>query len=159
MFDIKTVHARQIMDSRGNPTVECDVILSGGAMGRAAVPSGASTGSFEALEMRDGGAAYMGRGVMSAVKNVNDVIAPEIIGMNATAQSDIDAKMIALDGTPNKEKLGANAILAVSLAVAHAAANQKKIPLFEYIASVYGNKTPNTLPRPMMNIINGMTII
>ncbi len=155
MFDIKTVHARQIMDSRGNPTVECDVILSGGAMGRAAVPSGASTGSFEALEMRDGGAAYMGRGVMSAVKNVNDVIAPEIIGMNATAQSDIDAKMIALDGTPNKEKLGANAILAVSLAVAHAAANQKKMPLFEYIASVYGNKTPNTLPRPMMNIING----
>lgn len=155
MFDIKTVHARQIMDSRGNPTVECDVILSGGAMGRAAVPSGASTGSFEALEMRDGGVAFMGRGVMSAVKNVNDVIAPEIIGMNATAQSDIDTKMIALDGTPNKEKLGANAILAVSLAVAHAAANQKKIPLFEYIASVYGNKTPNTLPRPMMNIING----
>lgn len=155
MFDIKTVHARQIMDSRGNPTVECDVILSGGAMGRAAVPSGASTGSFEALEMRDGGVAFMGRGVMSAVKNVNDVIAPEIIGMNATAQSDIDAKMIALDGTPNKEKLGANAILAVSLAVAHAAANQKKMPLFEYIASVYGNKTPNTLPRPMMNIING----
>ena len=131
MFSIKSVHARQIMDSRGNPTIECDITLSGGAMGRAAVPSGASTGSFEALELRDGGNAYMGKGVLTAVKNVNDVIAPAIIGMDARNQTELDEKMLALDGTPNKEKLGANAILAVSLATAH------------------------VLPRPMMNIING----
>lgn len=155
MFEIKSVHARQIMDSRGNPTTECDVVLSGGAMGRASVPSGASTGSFEAHELRDGGNAYMGKGVINAVKNVNEIIAPAIIGMDASNQTALDEKMIALDGTPNKSKLGANAILAVSLAAAHAMAQQKNIPLYKYIASVYGNENPNVLPRPMMNIING----
>ncbi len=155
MYEIKKVHARQIMDSRGNPTIECDIVLSGGAMGRAAVPSGASTGSFEALELRDGGNAYMGKGVLTAVKNVNEIIAPAIMGMDASAQTALDEKMIALDGTQNKDKLGANAILAVSLAAAHAVANQKQIPLYKYIASIYGNANPDVLPRPMMNIING----
>ena len=155
MFLIKTVHARQIMDSRGNPTIECDVTLSGGAFGRVAVPSGASTGSFEALELRDGGAAYMGKGVMTAVKNVNEIIAPAIIDMDASDQTALDEKMIALDGTPNKSKLGANAILAVSLAAAHAVAAAKNIPLYKYIAEIYGNTNPCVLPRPMMNIING----
>ena len=155
MFNIKKIHARQIMDSRGNPTIECDIELSGGAFGRAAVPSGASTGTFEALELRDGGNTYMGKAVFAAVKNVNEIIAPALIGMNATAQTEIDNKMLALDGTPNKEKLGANAILSVSLAVAHAAANAKKLPLYKYIADVYGNPNPCVLPRPMMNIING----
>ena len=155
MFEIKSVHARQIMDSRGNPTIECDVKLSGGAFGRAAVPSGASTGSFEALELRDGGNAYMGKGVMTAVKNVNEFIAPTIIGMPANDQTALDEKMLALDGTANKEKLGANAILAVSLAAARAAAEQSGLPLYKYIANVYGNENPCVLPRPMMNIING----
>lgn len=155
MFEIKSVHARQIMDSRGNPTIECDVTLSGGAFGRAAVPSGASTGSFEALELRDGGNAYMGKGVMTAVKNVNEIIAPAIIGMPADDQTALDEKMLSLDGTANKEKLGANAILAVSLAVARAAAAQSGLPLYKYIANVYGNENPCVLPRPMMNIING----
>ena len=155
MFKITDIHARQIMDSRGNPTVECDVVLSGGALGRAAVPSGASTGSFEALELRDGGNSYMGKGVFSAVKNVNEIIRPALLGMNATDQTAIDEKMLALDGTPNKDKLGANAILSVSLAVAHAAANQKHTPLYKYIAEIYGNPNPCVLPRPMMNIING----
>lgn len=155
MFEISKIHARQIMDSRGNPTIECDVILSDGTLGRAAVPSGASTGSFEALELRDGGNAYMGKGVSKAVKNVNEIIAPALIGMDASKQTELDEKMLALDGTPNKDKLGANAILSVSLALAHAVANQKKVPLYEYLASLYGNPTPNTLPRPMMNIING----
>ncbi len=155
MFFIKKVHARQIMDSRGNPTIECDITLSGGAMGRAAVPSGASTGSFEALELRDGGKAYMGKGVLTAVKNVNEIIAPAIINMDASKQSELDEKMLALDGTSNKEKLGANAILAVSLAAAHAVAKQKNVPLYKYIAEVYGNPNPDLLPRPMMNIING----
>ena len=155
MYLVKMVHARQIMDSRGNPTVECDIILAGGARGRAAVPSGASTGTFEALELRDGDAAYMGKGVLTAVKNVNEIIAPAIIGMDATNQTAIDEAMLALDGTPNKEKLGANAILAVSMAVAHAVANQKQIPLYKYIAEIYGNPNPCILPRPMMNIING----
>ena len=155
MFFIKKVHARQIMDSRGNPTIECDITLSGGATGRAAVPSGASTGSFEALELRDGGKAYMGKGVLTAVKNVNEIIAPAIINMDASKQSELDEKMLALDGTSNKEKLGANAILAVSLAAAHAVAKQKNIPLYKYIAEVYGNPNPDLLPRPMMNIING----
>ncbi len=155
MYLIKKVHARQIMDSRGNPTIECDIVLSGGAMGRAAVPSGASTGSFEALELRDGGKAYMGKGVLTAVKNVNEIIAPAIIDMDASDQTALDEKMLALDGTQNKEKLGANAILAVSLAAAHAVANQKQIPLYKYIASIYGNENPVVLPRPMMNIING----
>ncbi len=155
MFQIKNIHARQIIDSRGNPTIECDVTLNGGAFGRAAVPSGASTGSFEALELRDGGSAFMGRGVLTAVKNVNEIIRPALIGMDASAQSEIDNKMLALDGTDNKGKLGANAILAVSMACAHAAANAKQIPLYKYIASVYENTNPDILPRPMMNIING----
>ncbi len=155
MYEIKSVHARQIMDSRGNPTVECDIVLSGGARGRAAVPSGASTGSFEALELRDGGDAYMGKGVATAVRNVNEIIAPAIIGMVANDQTALDEKMLALDGTQNKDKLGANAILAVSLAAAHAAANQSGMPLYKYIAGVYGNANPCVLPRPMMNIING----
>ena len=143
------------MDSRGNPTIECDITLEDGAFGRAAVPSGASTGSFEALELRDGGSAYMGKGVLTAVKNVNEIIAPAIIGMDASNQTALDEKMLALDGTQNKEKLGANAILAVSLAAAHAVACQKHIPLYKYIAEIYGNPTPVVLPRPMMNIING----
>ncbi len=155
MYSITKIHARQIMDSRGNPTIECDVTLSGGAFGRAAVPSGASTGKFEALELRDGGNAYMGRGVLTAVKNVNEIIAPKIIGMDATEQSAIDTTMMEIDGTSNKEKLGANAILSVSLAVAHAAANAMQLPLYKYIARVYGNSNPCVLPRPMMNIING----
>ena len=155
MFDIKKIHARQIMDSRGNPTIECDITLSDGAFGRAAVPSGASTGSFEALELRDGGNNYMGKGVLTAVKNVNEIIAPALIGMDASQQTEIDEKMLALDGTPNKDKLGANAILAVSMALAHAVANAKHIPLYKYIAEIYGNANPCVLPRPMMNIING----
>ncbi|MCR4917538.1 MAG: phosphopyruvate hydratase [Alphaproteobacteria bacterium] len=155
MFQIEKIHARQIMDSRGNPTIECDITLSGGAMGRAAVPSGASTGSFEALELRDGGDAYMGKGVSRAVKNVNEIIAPALKGLDASAQVELDEKMLALDGTPNKDKLGANAILAVSLALAHAVAKQKKVSLYKYLAELYGTNNPNTLPRPMMNIING----
>ena len=155
MYEIEKIFARQIMDSRGNPTIECDITLNGGAFGRAAVPSGASTGQFEALELRDGGNEYMGRGVLTAVKNVNEIIAPKIIGMDATRQQEIDETMLQLDGTPNKEKLGANAILSVSLAIAHAAANAMKLPLYKYIAKVYGNDNPCVLPRPMMNIING----
>ncbi len=155
MYKITKIHARQIMDSRGNPTVECDVTLSGGAMGRAAVPSGASTGSFEALELRDGGTAFMGKGVSKAVSNVNDIIAPQIMGMDASNQTALDEKMLAIDGTPNKDKLGANAILSISLAAARAVAAQKNIPLYKYIAEIYGNNNPHVLPRPMMNIING----
>lgn len=155
MFNIKNIHARQIMDSRGNPTIECDITLSGNAFGRAAVPSGASTGTFEALELRDGGNTYMGKGVLNAVKNVNEIIAPALIGLDARNQTELDNKMLALDGTPNKERLGANAILSVSMAIAHAAANAQNIPLYKYIANVYGNDNPCVLPRPMMNIING----
>ena len=155
MFNIEKIHARQIMDSRGNPTIECDVILSGGAFGRASVPSGASTGSFEALELRDGGNAYMGKGVSKAVKNVNEIIAPALIGMDANKQTEIDEKMLGIDGTPNKDKLGANAVLSVSLAVAHAVANAKHIPLYKHLADIFGNSNPCVLPRPMMNIING----
>ncbi len=155
MFAIDKIHARQIMDSRGNPTIECDITLSGGAFGRASVPSGASTGSFEALELRDGGNTYMGKGVSQAVKNVNEIIAPALIGMDAENQTEIDEKMLKLDGTPNKDKLGANAILSVSLAVAHAVANAKHIPLYKHIANIFGNENPHVLPRPMMNIING----
>ncbi len=155
MFVIDKVHARQIMDSRGNPTVECEITLQDGSFGRASVPSGASTGSFEALELRDGGNTYMGKAVFTAVKNVNEIIAPAVIGMDAENQSEIDNKMLELDGTPNKEKLGANAILSVSLAVAHAVANAKHIPLYKHIANIFGNPNPCVLPRPMMNIING----
>ena len=155
MYSITKIHARQIMDSRGNPTIECDVTLDSGAFGRAAVPSGASTGKFEAIELRDGNKTFMGRSVLNAIKNVNEIIAPAIIGMDATKQSEIDNKMLELDGTPNKSKLGANAILSVSLAVAHAAANAMQLPLYKYIAKIYGNPNPCVLPRPMMNIING----
>jgi len=155
MFAVDKIRARQIMDSRGNPTIECDVTLSDGSFGRASVPSGASTGSFEALELRDGGNTYMGKGVSKAVKNVNEIIAPALIGMDAENQTEIDEKMLALDGTPNKDKLGANAILSVSLAVAHAVANAKHIPLYKHIANIFGESNPHVLPRPMMNIING----
>ena len=155
MYSITKIHARQIMDSRGNPTIECDVTLDSGAFGRAAVPSGASTGKFEAIELRDGNKTFMGRSVLNAIKNVNEIIAPAIIGMDATKQSEIDNKMLELDGTPNKSKLGANAILSVSLAVAHAAANAMQLPLYKYIAKIYGNPNPCVLPRPMMNIITG----
>ena len=155
MYKIAKIHARQIMDSRGNPTVECDVTLDNGAFGRAAVPSGASTGTFEAHELRDGGNTYMGRGVLTAVKNVNEIIAPKITGMDAANQVEIDNTMIGIDGTPNKKILGANAILAVSLAIARATANAKQIPLYKYLANIYGNPNPCVLPRPMMNIING----
>lgn len=151
MSMIIKVHARQILDSRGNPTVEVDVFTENGIMGRAAVPSGASTGEHEAVELRDGGKAYMGKGVLKAVENVNTVIASEIVGMSVFEQNAIDKVMIELDGTPNKSNLGANAILGVSLAVAKAAANELGMPLYRYVGGV----SANTLPVPMMNIING----
>ena len=149
---IEKVFAREILDSRGNPTVEVDVILESGIMGRAAVPSGASTGENEALELRDGDKArYLGKGTLKAVANVNERIAPVIEGMNVLDQREIDMKMIELDGTPTKQNLGANAILGVSLACAHAAANYLDIPLYRYI----GGTNAYTLPVPMMNIVNG----
>ncbi|WP_339716116.1 phosphopyruvate hydratase [uncultured Kriegella sp.] len=151
MSIILSVHARQILDSRGNPTVEVDVVTEDGILGRAAVPSGASTGEHEAVELRDGGKAYMGKGVSKAVDNVNTLIAEEILGMSVFEQNLVDQTMIELDGTPNKSKLGANAILGVSLAVAKAAANQLGMPLYRYVGGV----SANTLPVPMMNIING----
>ncbi len=151
MSIIIKVHARQILDSRGNPTVEVDVITENGILGRAAVPSGASTGEHEAVELRDGGKAYMGKGVLKAVENVNATIASELVGMSVFEQNAIDKMMIELDGTPNKSNLGANAILGVSLAVAKAAANEIGMPLYRYVGGVSGN----TLPVPMMNIING----
>jgi enolase len=151
MSIILSVHARQIFDSRGNPTVEVDVVTENGILGRAAVPSGASTGEHEAVELRDGGQDYMGKGVLNAVKNVNDIIAEEILGFSVFEQNLIDDTMIQLDGTPNKSKLGANAILGVSLAVAKAAANELELPLYRYVGGV----SANTLPVPMMNIING----
>ncbi|MDC6387187.1 phosphopyruvate hydratase [Maribacter sp. PR1] len=151
MSIILSVHARQILDSRGNPTVEVDVITENGVMGRAAVPSGASTGEHEAVELRDGGNTYMGKGVMKAVENVNTIIAEEILGMSVFEQNLLDQTMIDLDGTPNKSKLGANAILGVSLAAAKAAANELGLSLYRYIGGV----SANTLPVPMMNIING----
>jgi enolase len=151
MSIIISVHARQIFDSRGNPTVEVDIITENGILGRAAVPSGASTGEHEAVELRDGGSAYMGKAVGKAVDNVNQVIAQEIVGSSVFEQEQIDRAMIELDGTPNKSKLGANAILGVSLAVAKAAANELGLPLYRYIGGV----SAKTLPVPMMNIING----
>jgi enolase len=151
MSIIISVHARQIFDSRGNPTVEVDVITENGILGRAAVPSGASTGEHEAVELRDGGSAYMGKAVGNAVDNVNNVIAQEIIGTSVLEQEIIDQSMIDLDGTTNKSKLGANAILGVSLAAAKAAANELGLPLYRYIGGV----SAKTLPVPMMNIING----
>ena len=149
MFKIKKIHARQIIDSRGNPTVECDVTLNSGVIGRASVPSGASTGTHEALELRDGGANYMGKAVLKAIKNVNEIIVPALLNMDAREQKNIDEQMISIDGTLNKSKLGANAILSVSMAIAYAAAKQSGQPLYAYL----GNG--NLLPRPMMNVING----
>ncbi|ARV07711.1 phosphopyruvate hydratase [Polaribacter sp. SA4-10] len=151
MSIIIRVHARQIFDSRGNPTVEVDVTTENGILGRAAVPSGASTGEHEAVELRDGGKAYMGKGVLKAVDNVNKIIAEELLGVSVFEQNTIDQLMIDLDGTPNKSKLGANAILGVSLAAAKAAANELGMPLYRYVGGV----SANTLPVPMMNIING----
>ena len=145
------IHARQIFDSRGNPTVEVDVITENGISGRAAVPSGASTGEHEAVELRDGGKDYMGKAVLTAVRNVNETLAKELIGESVFDQNKIDQMMIDLDGTPNKSKLGANAILGVSLATAKAAANEIGLPLYRYVGGV----SAHTLPVPMMNIING----
>ena len=151
MSIIIKVHARQILDSRGNPTIEVDVVTENGVLGRAAVPSGASTGEHEAVELRDGGKAYMGKGVLKAVENVNTKIAPELLGVSVFEQNHIDQLMIDLDGTSNKGNLGANAILGVSLAAAKAAANELGLPLYRYVGGV----SANTLPVPMMNIING----
>ncbi len=152
MTIISDVYAREVLDSRGNPTVEVEVYLESGAFGRAIVPSGASTGAYEAVELRDGDKGrYLGKGVLKAVENVNEIIAPEIIGLDALDQVGIDHKMIELDGTPNKAKLGANAILAVSMAVARAAADALDVPLYVYL----GGFNAKTLPVPMMNIING----
>ncbi|MFD0977787.1 phosphopyruvate hydratase [Salinimicrobium gaetbulicola] len=151
MSIIINIHARQIFDSRGNPTVEVDVETENGVVGRAAVPSGASTGEHEAVELRDGGTDYMGKGVSKAIKNVNEEIAEELLGYSVFEQNLIDQTMIELDGTPNKSKLGANAILGVSLAVAKAAAAELNMPLYRYVGGV----SANTLPVPMMNIING----
>ncbi|MGY8969562.1 MAG: phosphopyruvate hydratase [Flavobacteriales bacterium] len=151
MSIIINVHARQIFDSRGNPTVEVDIITENGILGRAAVPSGASTGEHEAVELRDGGSTYMGKAVGKAIDNVNNLISQEIIGASVFDQEQLDKIMIDLDGTPNKSKLGANAILGVSLAIAKAAANELGLPLYRYIGGV----SAKTLPVPMMNIING----
>jgi enolase len=151
MSEIIDVYAREVLDSRGNPTVEADVILESGAMGRAIVPSGASTGEREALELRDGGARYMGKGVQKAVNNVIEVIGPAVTGMDSTEQAVIDRTMIELDGTENKGKLGANAMLAVSLAVAKAAAEDAGLPLYHYL----GGPNAKELPVPMMNVLNG----
>ena len=152
MTEIAAIHAREILDSRGNPTVEADVVLASGAIGRAAVPSGASTGEHEAVALRDGDKShYLGKGVLQAVENVETILAPELAGMDATNQRLIDATMLSLDGTPNKSRLGANAILAVSMATARAAANSLKIPLYRYLGGV----NACILPTPMMNILNG----
>ncbi len=151
MSTIIDVFAREILDSRGNPTVECEVTLESGAFGRAAVPSGASTGEHEALELRDGGSRYMGKGVLKAVQNINDVIAIRLVGEDAVDQAYIDAIMIELDGTENKDVLGANAILGVSMAVARAAADYLEIPLYQYLGGI----NARVLPVPMMNILNG----
>ena len=152
MSEIVGIHARQILDSRGNPTIEVEVILDTGVMGRASVPSGASTGAREAIEMRDGNAKkYLGKGVEKAVRNVYTKIAPTIMGLEVTEQVLIDQLMIEMDGTKNKAKLGANAILGVSLAVAKAAANDAELPLYQYI----GGTNAKELPVPMMNVLNG----
>jgi enolase len=151
MTEIIEIHGRSIVDSRGNPTVEVDVLLEDGSFGRAAVPSGASTGAYEAVELRDGGAAWAGKGVTKAIAAVNGEIAEALIGLDAEDQSEVDAAMIALDGTPNKARLGANAILGVSLAVAKAAADARGLPLYRYVGGVGAH----VLPVPMMNIING----
>lgn len=152
---ISKIIARPILDSRGVPTVEADVTLNDGSFGRAAVPSGASTGSGEALELRDGGDAFGGKGVSKAVANITEIIAPALVGQDAEAQTAIDRAMVDLDGTENKSKLGANAILAVSMAVAKAAANSQKKPLYQYIAAIGGNEKHFIMPMPLMNLING----
>src|ERR1700722_19937049 len=151
MSQIEHVHARQVLDSRGNPTVEVELSVKSGAWGWAVVPSGASTGEFEATELRDGGAAWLGKGVSKAVDNVNGEIATAIRGMDAAAQAALDRTLITLDGTPNKSRLGANAILAVSLAAAHASAADERLPLWRYL----GGETAHVLPVPMMNVLNG----
>src|SRR5690348_15060978 len=151
MSQIESVHARQILDSRGNPTVEVEVSLRSGAHGRTIVPSGASTGEFEATELRDGGDAYGGKGVTKAVANVNGEIADAVNGRDATDQAGLDKALVELDGTPNKSRLGANAILGVSLAAAHAAAAEEGQPLWRYL----GGEAAHVLPVPMMNVLNG----
>ncbi len=151
MSQIDHVHARQILDSRGNPTVEVELSVRSGAWGRAAVPSGASTGEFEATELRDGGSDWGGKGVMRAVENVNGEIATAVRGQDASSQAALDRMLITLDGTPNKSRLGANAILAVSLAAAHAAAAEERLPLWRYL----GGEGAHVLPVPMLNVING----
>ncbi|HLM08663.1 MAG TPA: phosphopyruvate hydratase, partial [Thermoleophilaceae bacterium] len=151
MSEIEKVHARQVLDSRGNPTVEVDVLLRSGAAGRAAVPSGASTGEFEAVELRDGGEAFGGKGVTVAVANVNGEIAEAVRGLDPADQAGVDRAMIELDGTPNKGRLGANAILGVSLAAAKAAAAETGVPLWRYL----GGEAAHVLPVPMMNVLNG----
>jgi enolase len=151
MSQIEHVHARQVLDSRGNPTVEVELSVKSGAWGRAIVPSGASTGEFEATELRDGGTAYLGKGVTKAVENVNGEIATAVRGMDAAAQAALDRTLISLDGTANKSRLGANAILAVSLAAAHAAAAEERLPLWRYL----GGESAHILPVPMMNVLNG----
>ncbi|MBV9717490.1 MAG: phosphopyruvate hydratase [Solirubrobacterales bacterium] len=151
MSQIEHVHARQILDSRGNPTVEVELSLRSGAWGRAAVPSGASTGEFEATELRDGGRQWMGKGVNRAVENVNGEIATAVRGQDASSQAALDQMLVTLDGTPNKSRLGANAILAVSLAAAHAAAAEERLPLWRYL----GGETAHVVPVPMMNVLNG----
>jgi len=152
MTSIQKIHGREILDSRGMPTVEVDVLLTDGSLGRAAVPSGASTGEYEALELRDGDSKrFLGKGVQTAVKNINSIIAPELIGKDSTKQQELDRLMINLDGTPNKSKLGANAILGVSLAIAKASAASQKLSLFRYLSKDEGV----ILPIPLMNVING----
>ncbi|MDH5518932.1 MAG: phosphopyruvate hydratase, partial [Acidimicrobiia bacterium] len=151
MSVIHDVLAREVLDSRGNPTVEVEVLLESGAVGRALVPSGASTGQFEAVELRDGGDRYLGKGVAKAVENVNTVMSDALAGMDAYAQREIDQLLVDLDGTPNKQKLGANAILGVSLAAARAAADDLALPLYRYVGGV----NAHVLPVPMMNVLNG----
>jgi enolase len=152
MSFIESIHAREVLDSRGNPTIEVDVTLDDGAAGRAIVPSGASTGAYEAVELRDGDKSrYLGKGVLKAVKNVNETIAPKVVGRDALKQVDLDRLLIELDGTPNKAKLGANALLGVSLAAAHAAAASAGLPLYRYL----GGTSARYLPVPMMNLLNG----
>ena len=155
MSSISSIHARQILDSRGNPTVEVEVVLESGARGLAAVPSGASTGEFEAVELRDGGERWGGKGVSQAVANVNGEIAAALTGARAAEQGALDRTMIELDGTPNKGRLGANALLGVSLAAAKAAAADSGQALFRYLAELYGGGEPSVLPVPMMNVLNG----
>ncbi|MEY4252104.1 MAG: enolase, partial [Actinomycetota bacterium] len=151
MSEIVEVVGREVLDSRGNPTVEVEVVLDSGAVGRAIVPSGASTGEHEAVELRDGGARYLGKGVSKAVSNVNSAIASLIIGMDATNQRALDTALINLDGTENKSRLGANAMLGASMAVAHAAASELELPLYRAV----GGPHAHVLPVPMMNVING----